>query len=166
MKKTAKKNNSGFSLIELIIVIAIMAILVAVMVPMLVKYVEKTNVSSDYQLADSVRQAFVCATTDARVISDPASEPFFDKLEDSAGMNVDIDSSFLTSTCIMKQSVDEILGRPLNTLVGEMRSAHAGDTHVNVKMVNGKIIVTLTGTDNTAKKDRSSSTPANDIVVE
>jgi len=166
MKKTAKKNNSGFSLIELIIVIAIMAILVAVMVPMLVKYVEKTNVSSDYQLADSVRQAFVCATTDARVISDPASEPFFDKLEDSAGMNIDIDSSFLTSTCIMKQSVDEILGRPLNTLVGEMRSAHAGDTHVNVKMVNGKIIVTLTGTDNTAKKDRSSSTPANDIVVE
>lgn len=166
MKKTAKKNNSGFSLIELIIVIAIMAILVAVMVPMLVKYVEKTNVSSDYQLADSVRQAFVCATTDARVISDPASEPFFDKLEDSAGMNIDIDSSFSTSTCIMKQSVDEILGRPLNTLVGEMRSAHAGDTHVNVKMVNGKIIVTLTGTDNTAKKDRSSSTPANDIVVE
>ncbi|HAL02696.1 MAG TPA: hypothetical protein DCP07_05005, partial [Lachnospiraceae bacterium] len=35
------KNNKGFSLVELIIVIAIMAILVGVMAPQLIKYIEK-----------------------------------------------------------------------------------------------------------------------------
>ncbi|MBR6093632.1 MAG: prepilin-type N-terminal cleavage/methylation domain-containing protein [Lachnospiraceae bacterium] len=160
-----KKSDHGFSLVELIIVIGIMAILVAVMTPMLLKYIEKTNVSSDTQLADSVRQAFVAATTDARVLSDSASEPYFEKLESEDGMNVDSDSSFLGSKCIMRESVGDILGVPLNTLVDNMRSKHAPDTHVNVKLVNGQVVVTLTGTDITGKKDTSSSTPDNDIVV-
>ena len=159
------KKNKGFSLVELIIVIGIMAILVAVMTPMLLKYIEKTNVSSDIQLADSVRQAFIAATTDARVLSDSASEPYFDKLQSENGMNVDADSSFLGSSCVMRESVGDILGVPLNTLVDGMRSKHASDTHVNVKLVNGQVIVTLTGTDVTGKKDTSSSTPDNDIVV-
>ncbi|MBO6205612.1 MAG: prepilin-type N-terminal cleavage/methylation domain-containing protein, partial [Lachnospiraceae bacterium] len=38
------KNNKGFSLVELIIVIAIMAILVGVMAPQLIKYIEKSKV--------------------------------------------------------------------------------------------------------------------------
>lgn len=160
-----KKSSSGFSLVELIIVIGIMAILVAVMAPMLLKYIEKTNVSSDIQLADSVRQAFLAATTDARVLSDSASEPYFDKLESDAGMNVDSDSSFLGSSCIMRESVGDILGIPLNTLTDNLRSKHASDSHINVKLVNGIVIVTITGTDVTGKKDTSSSTPDNDIVV-
>ena len=44
MKKT---NNKGFSLVELIIVIAIMAILVGVLAPQYMKYVEKSRISAD-----------------------------------------------------------------------------------------------------------------------
>lgn len=47
MKK--KMNNKGFSLVELIIVIAIMVILVAVLAPQYLKYVEKSRVSTDTQ---------------------------------------------------------------------------------------------------------------------
>ena len=55
------KNNKGFSLVELIIVIAIMAILVGVMAPQLIKYIEKTNVSADTQLADTCKTAITTA---------------------------------------------------------------------------------------------------------
>lgn len=63
------KNNKGFSLVELIIVIAIMAILVGVMAPQLIKYIEKSNVSSDTQLCDSVRTALTTAMMDPAVIN-------------------------------------------------------------------------------------------------
>ncbi|MCM1048042.1 MAG: prepilin-type N-terminal cleavage/methylation domain-containing protein [Clostridiales bacterium] len=45
MKK--EMNNKGFSLVELIIVIAIMVILIAVLAPQYLRYVEKARVSSD-----------------------------------------------------------------------------------------------------------------------
>ncbi|MDE7284687.1 MAG: type II secretion system GspH family protein [Lachnospiraceae bacterium] len=45
MKK--EMNNKGFSLVELIIVIAIMVILIAVLAPQYLRYVEKSRVASD-----------------------------------------------------------------------------------------------------------------------
>ena len=63
------KNNKGFSLVELIIVIAIMAILVGVMAPQLIKYIEKSKVSADSQLADSVHTAILTAMMDPEVVN-------------------------------------------------------------------------------------------------
>lgn len=49
MNHEAKKklNNKGFSLIELIIVVAIMAVLIGVLAPQYLKYVEKSRESAD-----------------------------------------------------------------------------------------------------------------------
>lgn len=44
-----KENNSGFSLVELIIVIAIMAVLIGVLAPQFIQYVAKSRVSTDLQ---------------------------------------------------------------------------------------------------------------------
>ncbi len=54
MKKT---NNKGFSLVELIIVIAIMAVLIGVLAPQFIKYVERSRESTDLQNVEEMKTA-------------------------------------------------------------------------------------------------------------
>lgn len=68
------EENKGFSLVELIIVIAIMAILVGVMAPLLVKYIEKTNISADIQLCDTIHNAIMTSASDPDVVADDVSQ--------------------------------------------------------------------------------------------
>jgi len=72
-KKQKKLNNGGFSLIELIVVIAIMAILVGVMAPNVIKYVERSRESADKQLLDNVRTAAMTANIDPSVSNAPGN---------------------------------------------------------------------------------------------
>ncbi len=55
--KEKKLNNKGFSLVELIIVIAIMAVLIGVLAPQYLKYVEKSRVSADADQIDTLISA-------------------------------------------------------------------------------------------------------------
>ena len=55
--KEMKKNNKGFSLVELIVVIAIMVVLVAVLGSTILGYVEKSKYSKDVQALDSLKTA-------------------------------------------------------------------------------------------------------------
>ena len=50
-------NNKGFSLVELIIVIAIMAILIVVLAPQYLKYVERSRNSTDLQSVTEFKDA-------------------------------------------------------------------------------------------------------------
>lgn len=82
-KKQKTIGNKGFSLVELIIVIAIMAILVGVMAPQLLRYIERTRVSADTQVADSVRTAVRTAMMDPVVLDDPDSNAYITTLRTS-----------------------------------------------------------------------------------
>lgn len=68
-----KKNNKGFSLVELIIVIAIMAILAGALAPALIKYINKSRRSTDVQNADSLRTALQTALSDPDAADAPAA---------------------------------------------------------------------------------------------
>ncbi len=160
-----KKNNAGFSLVELIIVVAIMAIAIGVMAPQLIKYIEKTNVSSDLQLADTIRTGVAMAIVDAEVQADVASQPYLELMESSTGMNINENASFLNSDCVLKTSLEDSFGFPINQIMFQIRSAH-GDSDCNVKTVNNVVQVTFTCTDVTGRKDSTNSTPENDITVE
>ncbi len=52
-----KMNDKGFSLVELIIVIAIMAILIAVLAPQYLKFVERSRKSADKDTVDQIIRA-------------------------------------------------------------------------------------------------------------
>ena len=52
-----KMNNKGFSLVELIVVIAIMAVLVGVLAPQFIKYVESSRRSTDVSNAQNIQSA-------------------------------------------------------------------------------------------------------------
>ena len=64
-----KKDNKGFSLVELIIVIAIMAVLVGVLAPQFIKYVEQSRRSRDIQTAQELREACLADIADGLITS-------------------------------------------------------------------------------------------------
>lgn len=84
MKKT---NNKGFSLVELIIVIAIMAILAGAIAPALIRYIDKSRKSNDVTAAKSIKTAvetalgnesiyeyLTTAGTDAIIVIEPGKK--------------------------------------------------------------------------------------------
>ena len=161
-----KTNNSGFSLLELIIVVAIMAIATGIMAPQLIRYIEKSNVSSDIQLADTIRTGVATSIVDAEVKADAASQPYLDLMDSPTGMNINDNTSFLNSTCVLKESLEESFGFPIDQIMLQIQSAHGADTDCNIKTTNNNVLVTFTCTDNTGKKDIANNTPGNDIFVD
>lgn len=65
-----KRNNKGFSLVELIVVIAIMIVLVAVLAPVFTKYVEQSRRATDVQNANTIAEAVLTDATDGTLSVD------------------------------------------------------------------------------------------------
>ena len=65
--------NKGFSLVELIVVIAIMAILVGVAVPVYTQYITNANKSVDEQTAGEIEHAIEVVLIDPTVTDKPDS---------------------------------------------------------------------------------------------
>lgn len=93
MKKIIRKNNKGFSLVELIVVVAIMAVLVGVLAPAYLQYVEKTRKQTCYWNMDNVvREVQLLAFTDPE---------FMEELTQAANNNSkDVTSYVRTSTSV------------------------------------------------------------------
>ena len=78
--------NKGFSLVELIVVVAIMAVLVGILAPAYLSYVEKTRRGADENAGEEIRHAVEIAAADICV---------YDELRDGCTLNY-------TNNCTIK----------------------------------------------------------------
>ena len=62
-----KRNNKGFSLVELIVVIAVMAVLVVVLAPAYLRYVDKAKLQKDESAISEVENAVKIAAAEEKV---------------------------------------------------------------------------------------------------
>ena len=90
-----RKKNGGFTLVELIIVIAIMAALVAVLAPQYIKYVDKSRKTADASTADSILSACRVAATEDSITKDftvtwTNNDTGADELEITKGSTADL----------------------------------------------------------------------------
>lgn len=96
--KKENMNNKGFSLVELIIVIAIMAILIVVLAPQYLKYVEKSRNSTDMQNATEIVNAIQVYAADPDVTTNRITTGFDIEVKDTgvtptAGTNAAFDAA-------------------------------------------------------------------------
>ena len=76
--------NKGFSLVELIVVVAIMAVLVGILAPAYLSYVEKTRRGTDENTAEEVRHSIEIAAADICVYDELKGGATFGFSQDTA----------------------------------------------------------------------------------
>lgn len=83
-----KMDNKGFSLVELIVVIAIMAVLMGVLAPTLLGNVEKSKLSKDKSSTDTLYTAFVNAAGDPEESGNIVGKTYVYKISTNGELNV------------------------------------------------------------------------------
>ena len=133
-----KKNNKGFSLVELIVVIAIMAVLMAVLVPTLVRNVEKSRVQTDKSALAEVRQSVITAL---------AQEKFIDAKPSTTGAKVDADGKIKIADLFGTEAADKALATEVEATIGAstvaLKSSMSDDAVVRLSFDTRKGQVTL-----------------------
>lgn len=120
-----KMNNKGFSLVELIVVIAIMAVLVGVLAPTLIKNVEKSRESTDLQNLDTIRGAVVTTLSDETVAAKIPTSSTTYELDTT---NVQLKGSGDFETAFNAKIKDSL------SKVGKLKSGNASGKNIYVEV--------------------------------
>lgn len=119
MKRT-KKNNKGFSLVELIVVVLIMAIIAVALAPQVMKWVNESRKSADASTYDSV----VAACQDALADEDVWKETVTGS-EDVITIKIDNDKCTLDGGSKFQAEVTKQLGGKPESIKLKQKGASA-----------------------------------------
>lgn len=103
-----KMNNKGFSMVELIIVIAIMAILAAALAPALIKYINKSRLSTDISTGTSIASAIQTALSNESAYDDcsDVSQKIFNASTFTGDMQSEVAETIDPTKCLVKSKKD------------------------------------------------------------
>lgn len=131
-------NNKGFSLVELIIVVAIMAVLVGVLAPQYIKYLDKSKAGTDRQLADNLKQAITTTLLDPDLGTATNGAP--------AAGTAATDITSVDETKKFWAEVFDIMGvADGSTLVGKLKYSNGGSPAMTFEVTSTKSVkITVT----------------------
>lgn len=136
MKK--KMNNKGFSLVELIIVIAIMAVLMVVLAPQFLKYVEKSRLQKDNSAISEITNAIEIACADEKILDAISTDGTSFSFTGDEGANK---VCSFTGKDALSVELKEVVG-DVTTSSTTYKNATAG-VKINVTNVSGVVTITL-----------------------
>lgn len=144
MESNKKKlGNKGFSLVELIVVIAIMAILIGIIAPNLMTYIEKTNVAADIQLADTIRTAVKTAMMDPTVLINTDGQARVEAFKADARGAVKLTDLVIEDASGTTTGAPTIFGETIADILGEKDAADIDDAWI-IKHMRSKKRVSST----------------------
>lgn len=85
--KKLRKNDKGFTLVELIVVLVILALLAAILVPALLGYIDKAKKEKNYQAAQEVHTAVQALATESYGKGNTAPTMTLAEIKDLAGID-------------------------------------------------------------------------------
>lgn len=143
MKK--KMNNKGFSLVELIVVIAIMAVLIGVLAPQFLKYVEKSRLAKDNLAISEIANAVKIALAD-ETVNEGTTFPVAITIGGTAGNNktVSFPKTGETNATALTNELNSTIAASYTTSSNTYKNSNVAIV-IEVKQDNGNITVSATG---------------------
>lgn len=149
-----KNKNKGFSLIELIIAIAILVILTGLLAPQFMKYIEKSREAKDMQTLDTVYSSVQAALGNEgaydKIIEETKTDIYVEELANA--LTKDNDSSTNEFYIEMRS----LMGKTAPVLKSK-KAAVGGKIYIAIKYTNSKVTVQVDGADG-KKEDKEIET--------
>ena len=144
MKKREERiNNQGFSLVELIIVIAIMAILIGIVGTQVIPYIDKARKAKDIQIVNGYCTDAAVAFTSCTNQLDTSKSYTITVTKGSSDWSVNAKDSDGTDNTVLKNSFVELNG--LNTDYPDFQSKEGKKINkIKIECKHGKFATRLT----------------------